>query len=215
MTSVVKHPSILWAQRAGQIFLTIEDGDLKVNELVCEDDKFKILGEKGGEKYEADLVLFAKLKGAERRKVETSRRLELVIPKETEEWWPRLLKAPGKVAWIKVDFDKWRDEDEVADYEDEGMAAPMDFSKFMPAGGKDGLGGTDFSSFGMPGKGYDDLDLGDDDYDDEMGDLEDADNEIDGNKEKKGEDMKEVKDSDINGKLTNDGKEKVTEGETK
>lgn len=48
-----------------------------------------------------------------------------------------------------------------------------------------------------------------------MGDLEDADNEIDGNKEKKGEDMKEVKDSDINGKLTNDGKEKVTEGETK
>lgn len=43
MTSVVKHPSILWAQRAGQIFLTIEDGDLKVNELVCEDDKFKIL----------------------------------------------------------------------------------------------------------------------------------------------------------------------------
>ena len=54
-------------------------------------------GEKGGDKYEADLVFYAKLKGAERRKIETDRRLELVIPKETEGWWPRLLKASGKV----------------------------------------------------------------------------------------------------------------------
>jgi len=73
MTST-KHPSILWAQRVNQIFLTIEDGNLKINELVCEEDKFKIVGEKGGEKYEADLVLYGKLKGAERKKVDTSRR---------------------------------------------------------------------------------------------------------------------------------------------
>ncbi|CAK5108943.1 unnamed protein product [Meloidogyne enterolobii] len=150
MTSI-KHPSILWAQRVNQIFLTIEDGNLKINELVCEEDKFKIVGEKGGEKYEADLVLYGKLKGAERKKVDTNRRLELVIPKEKEEWWPRLLKMPGKVPWIKVDFNKWKDEDEVSDYEDEGITAPMDFSKFMPVNGGGGRG------FGMPGGGFDDL----------------------------------------------------------
>jgi len=78
MTST-KHPSILWAQRVNQIFLTIEDGNLKINELVCEEDKFKIVGEKGGEKYEADLVLYGKLKGAERKKVDTSRRFIFFI----------------------------------------------------------------------------------------------------------------------------------------
>ena len=39
-----------------------------------------------------------------------------------------------------------------------GMAPPMDFSKFMPAGG---------SGFGMPGGGYegfDDLDMGGGDF---------------------------------------------------
>jgi len=78
MTST-KHPSILWAQRVNQIFLTIEDGNLKINELVCEEDKFKIVGEKGGEKYEADLVLYGKLKGAERKKVDTSRRFIFLL----------------------------------------------------------------------------------------------------------------------------------------
>nr|CAD2165655.1 unnamed protein product [Meloidogyne enterolobii] len=203
MTLVVKHPSILWAQRAGQIFLTIEDGGLKIDELCCEDDKFKLKGEKGGNKYEADLVLYGKLKGAERRKIETDRRIEFVIPKETEEWWPRLLKVSGKVPWIKIDFDKWKDQDE---------------------DDKDDMRDMDFSSFGLPGgggKGYDDLDLGDDDhdYDDEMGDLEDVDDENEGipkegkKAEKDGKD--EGKDSATNGELVDDGKEKKVVEEAK
>jgi len=48
--------------------------------------------------------LYGKLKGAERRKIETDRRIEFVIPKETEEWWPRLLKVSGKVKIFKFIF---------------------------------------------------------------------------------------------------------------
>uniref|UniRef100_A0A915LH59 CS domain-containing protein n=1 Tax=Meloidogyne javanica TaxID=6303 RepID=A0A915LH59_MELJA len=162
-----------------------------------------IRGEKGGNKYEADLVLYGKLKGAERRKIETDRRIEFVIPKETEEWWPRLLKVSGKVPWIKIDFDKWKDQDE---------------------DDKDDMRDMDFSSFGLPGgggKGYDDLDLGDDDhdYDDEMGDLEDVDDENEGipkegkKAEKDGKD--EGKDSATNGELVDDGKEKKVVEEAK
>ncbi|KAL7074060.1 hypothetical protein ACQ4LE_006514 [Meloidogyne hapla] len=212
MTLVIKHPSILWAQRAGQVFLTIEDGDLKIDELYCEDDKFKLKGEKGGNKYEADLDLFGKLKGAERRKIETDRRIEFVIPKETEEWWPRLLKVSGKVPWIKVDFDKWKDQDE---------------------DDKDDMRDMDFSSFGLPGggvgKGYDDLDLGDDDhdYDDEMGDLEDADDENEGmpkegkqvEKNEGGTDELNIKDkgkdSATNGEMVDEEKEKKVKEEGK
>lgn len=57
-------------------------------------------GTKGSEVYEAELQLYGNLKGDERRQVATDRRVELVIPKETSEWWPRLLKEKSKV----IDF---------------------------------------------------------------------------------------------------------------
>lgn len=61
--------------------------------------------------------------------------MELIIPKETNGWWPRLLKGSAKVPWVKVDFSKWKDEDEEAE----------------EAGG--GFGDFDFSSLGLPGGG--------------------------------------------------------------
>jgi prostaglandin-E synthase len=42
-----------------------------------------------------------------------------VIPKkESGPFWPRLLKSDKKVHWVKIDFNKWKDEDDVS--EDEG-----------------------------------------------------------------------------------------------
>ena len=169
MTSAVtKHPLILWAQRSPHLYLSVEVGDMKVDKLAIEEDKFTIRGQKGDDKYEADLELFGKLKGAEMRKIETDRRVEIVIPKEKEEWWPRLLKEKSKVPWIKVDFDKWKDEDEEKEGGDDAFG---------------GMGGMDFSSFGLPsgGRGYDDMDLGDD-GDDDMGDLEEASDDETGKK---------------------------------
>lgn len=37
----------------------------------------------------------------------------LLLVKEESKWWPRLLKATGKAPpYVKVDWDKWVDEDE-------------------------------------------------------------------------------------------------------
>jgi prostaglandin-E synthase len=182
----VKHPTIAWAQRSQHIYLSVEVDDMKIESLTVDDDSFKIKGTKGSDVYEADLQLFAKLVGSERRQIATDRRVELVIPKAVPEWWPRLIKDKGKVPWIKVDFDKWKDEDDEKEEEDGGGF-----------GGMGGMEGMDFSQFGMPGgaggfmnmggKGgkpdggfnMDDLDLGDDDIgdgdDEEPGDLEDID----------------------------------------
>ena len=41
-----------------------------------------------------------------------------------EEYWPRLLKEPKKVQFLKTDFDKWVDEDE------QNEAPEEDFSNF-------------------------------------------------------------------------------------
>ncbi|GKB17878.1 fatty acid hydroxylase, partial [Tanacetum coccineum] len=53
-----------------------------------------------------------------------SRSIVYLIKKEESKWWNRLLKQEGKTpAFVKVDWDKWVDEDE----QDEKAAADMDF----------------------------------------------------------------------------------------
>jgi len=70
----------------------------------------------------------------------TARNVELVLRKKElkEEFWPRLLKEPKKLQFVKTDFDRWVDEDE------QNEAPEDDFSQFGGAGA--GMGG-------MPGMG--------------------------------------------------------------
>lgn len=73
------------------------------------------------------------------------------------------------MAWIKVDFDKWKDEDEEAEAEgnDAGGFGGMDFSQFGGMEGMNGMPGMGGLG-GMPnfaGMGKDDM--GDLDLDDE------------------------------------------------
>lgn len=35
-----------------------------------------------------------------------------LIKKAENKWWPRLLKSEGKLVFLKVDWDKWQDEDD-------------------------------------------------------------------------------------------------------
>jgi prostaglandin-E synthase len=179
MASSSKHPMIYWAQRSENVLLTIEVEDMNVTLLKIEGNKFHIQGSnKEGVKYEAELELYDGLKGSDVRRIPTARHVELIIPKEKEEWWPRLLKTTAKVQWIKVDFNKWVDEDE----ENEAAALPegmnfdfgggagggnnFDFSSMMGGAGGQDFGGQDFD---MP-EGADD----DDDEDDDMPELADA-----------------------------------------
>jgi len=174
----VKHPTVLWAQRSQNLYISIEIEDMKVDELTINENKFVFKGKHGADQYEVDLTLYGKLKGDERRQINTKRRLEFVIPKENAEWWPRLVQDKVKIPWLKVDFDKWKDEDEDNKEDEEFNFGGMDFSNFgMPGGmGMPGMGmpGMGMPGMGMPGGGLDDLDLDDnDDGDEDMGELED------------------------------------------
>lgn len=121
----------------------------------------------GSQSYVVDLEFFDKVKGEEKRQIPTSRHLELVIPKEETKWWPRLLKNSAKVirwflrfekisifqvAWIKIDFNKWKDEDEEHDEE----------------GGDTKFDNFDFSSLGLPSGS-----AGMNNFEDDLGDLSD------------------------------------------
>lgn len=46
-------------------------------------------------------------------------RVDIILEKQTSEWWPRLTRTPQKPHWLKIDFDKWKpskeDEDAFTD----------------------------------------------------------------------------------------------------
>lgn len=118
---------------------------------------------------------------------------EMILQKtekdQSEEYWPRLLKSSSKAHWLKVDFNKWQDEDG-EDGEEGGMAMPGmgggpgggDFEEMMrQMGGLGGMGGMPGMGGmgGMPGMegmgGLDDLETPEDESDDEaLPDLEET-----------------------------------------
>jgi len=155
----IKHPIVLWAQRTDLIYLTIEVGDMKVEEFKIEGKHFYLKGTDvtGAQTYVVDLEFHANVKGDEKRQIPTSRHLELVIPKDEPKWWPGLLSTKAKVAWIKVDFNKWKDEDDEVE-----------------AGGEDNkFDNFDFSSLGLPSGS-----AGMNNFEDDLGDLSDDDEDM-------------------------------------
>uniref|UniRef100_A0AC35THB2 CS domain-containing protein n=1 Tax=Rhabditophanes sp. KR3021 TaxID=114890 RepID=A0AC35THB2_9BILA len=176
-------PQLLWAQRQNIVYLTVAVEDFVVSKLTVENDKVSVAVKKGasGAEYAVELELFGAVK-AEYKQSASTRALELILQKDEEAWWPRLLKSTGKQNHIKVDFNKWKDEDET---EDEPEAGGM-YDGGMPgmggAGGMPGMDGLNMEElmkqYGMGGAGGEALggDMDDDDYegDDDMPDLEDA-----------------------------------------
>uniref|UniRef100_A0A0N4ZCZ4 CS domain-containing protein n=1 Tax=Parastrongyloides trichosuri TaxID=131310 RepID=A0A0N4ZCZ4_PARTI len=111
------HPQVLWAQRQNLVYITICVEDMEVEELKIDGKKVHIKGTKGknGQLYETDMELYDELNGEMYKRVSTARALELIVPKVKESWWPRFLSQSVRIPWLKVDFNRWKDEDESDD----------------------------------------------------------------------------------------------------
>lgn len=111
---------------------------------------------------------------------------EFVIPKadSASEYWPSLTTDKKKPHWLKVDFNKWKDDGSDDDSEAGGMpgggpgAGGMgDMSNFQDLMGQMGGmgGGMPGMNFGEGGKpNFDDLDNEEDSDDEAIPDLEEA-----------------------------------------
>lgn len=110
----------MWAQRKDSVYLTIAVEDCKDAKVKLENDKVIFKGT-GGDKnqYECTLNLYGQIKVDESKYVIRDRATEMLLMKESSggEYWPRLLKETTKMHWLKVDFNKWKDEDD-SDAED-------------------------------------------------------------------------------------------------
>ncbi|KAG5055872.1 hypothetical protein AAZX31_03G193700 [Glycine max] len=144
-----RHPEVKWAQRLDKVYITVQLADSKNAKVdLTPDGIFTFSGSAGAEdhQYELKLELFDKVNVEESKINVGERSIFIVVQKAEDGWWKRLLRGEGKTPhYVKVDWDKWVDEDE-----DEGNTGEVD------------LGGMDFSKFGGMGDAMDDIDESDD-----------------------------------------------------
>ncbi|KAK4434146.1 Co-chaperone protein p23-1 [Sesamum alatum] len=149
-----RHPLVKWAQRSDKLFITVELPDAKNVKLNLDPEgKFFFSATSGADNtpYEIDIDLYDKVDANESKASFTSRNICYLVKKAENKWWSRLLKQEGKPpVFVKVDWDKWVDEDE----QDDKPGGDMDFGDF------------DFSKLNMGGAGDFDADAADADEDD-------------------------------------------------
>ncbi|XP_021775374.1 uncharacterized protein OsI_027940-like [Chenopodium quinoa] len=140
-----RHPEVKWAEREDKVYLTVMLPDAKnpkVNLAPEGTFTFSATGGAGDNVYELTLELFDKVNVEESKISYGVRSIFCVLEKAEKKWWNKLLRGEGKPPhYVKVDWDKWADEDDDAGAGAPGGAGPADFD----------LGGMDFSKFGDMG----------------------------------------------------------------
>ncbi|CAI7641478.1 unnamed protein product [Penicillium pancosmium] len=196
------HPEVTWAQRSSDsdpernyLYVNLKTPDVPKADakLSITANNVSFTGPSGkGVTYSVSLDLFGEIDPENSKSNHTDREVELVLRKKELklEYWPRLLKENKKVHFLKTDFDKWVDEDEQDeatedDYAnnfggmggggEEGGLSNIDFSKLGGMGGAGGMPDLSALAGGMPGgMGGAGDDEGEDD-DEDLPELEEAD----------------------------------------
>merc|ERR1712012_1385526 len=139
-------PMVMWAQRPNLIFLTVCLEDCSKPEIKVESDKLFFKGIGGPEKKQHELTINF-FKDTEKSKYAVRDRvIEFALEKkDSGPYWKRLVKEEQKQHWLKVDFNKWKDEDE----SDDEAGGGQDLEEMMRQMG--GLGGMPGGMGGMPG----------------------------------------------------------------
>jgi hypothetical protein len=165
--SIPLHPEVLWAQRQDVLYVTIQLSDLAEEKINLSETTLKFEATNGeGKPYAVDLEFYHEVdpevsgmvlyKSAvpqtltrsvqKSKQAKTGRSFAFIIQKkEAGDYWPRLLKNSQKPHWLKTDFAKWKEEDEV----EEDVNTDNPFGNNMDFGAMGGMGGME----GMPGMG--------------------------------------------------------------
>lgn len=131
------NPTVRWAQRSSAtdpesnfIYLTISVPDVPTSNLKLDLKPTGLVftghSDTLKKTYHVELEFYAEIDPAASQVHHTARDVEMKLRKKELDahYWPRLLKEPKKVHFLKTDFDKWVDEDE------QHEAAEDDFSNF-------------------------------------------------------------------------------------
>ncbi|XP_047966566.1 uncharacterized protein OsI_027940-like [Salvia hispanica] len=141
-----RHPDVKWAEREDKVFLTVVLPDAK-NPKVNVDPNgtftFSASGGADNNLYELKLDLLDKINVEESKINIGPRSIFCVLEKAEQKWWKKLLRGDEKIHYVKVDWDKWVDEDDVDGGPGNLDLDGMDFSKFGDMGLDDDAVGDD------------------------------------------------------------------------
>ncbi|XP_022753791.1 uncharacterized protein OsI_027940-like [Durio zibethinus] len=146
-----RHPSVKWAQRSDAVFITIELPDAQDVKLKLEPEgNFFFSATSGVDKipYEVDMDLHDKVDIDGSKASVGKRNICYLVKKAEKKWWSRLLKQEGKPpVFLKVDWDRWVDEEEEDQVQDNKVGPDMDFGDFdfskLNMGGSEGFGAAE------------------------------------------------------------------------
>jgi len=164
MTVAPVAPLVLWAQRQDKVTLSIQLGDVKEETVNITEDNLTFTGKSDGKEYASTIEFLKKVNPEGSKYLVKGREVYCEVLKAEEEDWSRLCKDTKKRTDVKVDFSRWKDEDDSDDEERGGMggnnqysdASLEDMMKQMgTGGGMGGMGGFD------PEEGYSDEDSDD------------------------------------------------------
>jgi len=139
-------PTVVWAQRRDQIFVNIDLQDVKNEKILLEKDKLSFLGSSNGKQYNVELDFHGEIDPSKSRYAVKPRSVEFIlVRKEAGAYWPSLLKSNLKPRWLKVDWQKWKDEDELEDDAGFDMGGMDNFDMSSLGGGASGGGNMEDS----------------------------------------------------------------------
>ncbi|KFM58441.1 Protein wos2, partial [Stegodyphus mimosarum] len=109
-----RSPSVLWAERKNLLYLFIQVTDSKSPEINLTADKLFFRGKDDeGKLYEVTLEFYKDVNPETSKYSVRDRGIDFVLMKAEEgPYWNRLLKDNKKHHWLRIDFNKWRDEDD-------------------------------------------------------------------------------------------------------
>ncbi|CAB3235576.1 unnamed protein product [Arctia plantaginis] len=132
-------PPVLWAQRKAEVFLTIsvesKDPTIKIEQ---DSIYFKGINVSDNKSHEVTIPLYDSVIPESSDYVNKGRCIEVILNKKNTDasYWPSLTKDKKKPHYLKVDFNKWIDEDD--EEESSGDISNMDFGDAFQGMGDDG-----------------------------------------------------------------------------
>jgi len=121
MTVAANSPLVLWAQRADKVTVSIQLSDVTDEQIKLDENSLTFKASSGGKVWETSIEFNSSINPDQSTNKNKGREFLFEL-KKTEEgpFWPRLTKGTQKYQNIKVDFNRWKDEDD-DESDDEGM----------------------------------------------------------------------------------------------
>ena len=124
------NPSILWAQDRDKLFVTIEIKNFKNKDITFEPKIVRIIGEANNTEFDISIDLNSEIDTEKSEWIVKQNCIELRLIKLKNIYWQKLTK--NKQNNVRIDWQKWRDEDDDEEDEDNMMADFSNFQKQLP-----------------------------------------------------------------------------------